>query len=409
MTSKEPLLTYSVVDLETSVNNTGEDAIGKNKASPYHPDNKVVLDGALMGHLESNSKKRVDIVKHIVALSFTTQDKTFLVGHNIGFDLLYYKKHNTKEYNKVISEVRIWDTMIVEYLLTGQQDKFMSLDKLSTRYGGTLKDNRIKDFWVSGVKTEDIPEEMLSEYLEQDLRNTELIFREQMKKVLDDDKLDLVMAMMDSRLATTAMEFSGMFFDKKAAKKEQEMLTHILLICEESLDVQIYIAHGGTLKKEEVNTKSKEQISRTLFGGVFTYKVDVPMLDDTGKEVLFKSGPRKGQVRTKKETHTSLIKGLCEYPPLKEWETKKEGVYKVDEHVLSRVLDKTRRMECNDFIKTLMEIRKLQKDITTYYEGFGKLVWPDGLIHPNFNHAATSTGRLSSSGPNFQNLANSKE
>ena len=36
---------YVVIDLETSIKNRGEEAIGDFKASPYHPDNKIVAVG----------------------------------------------------------------------------------------------------------------------------------------------------------------------------------------------------------------------------------------------------------------------------------------------------------------------------------------------------------------------------
>ena len=39
---------YRVVDLETSINKTGPNAIGKNKASPYNPDNNIVMFGEKM-------------------------------------------------------------------------------------------------------------------------------------------------------------------------------------------------------------------------------------------------------------------------------------------------------------------------------------------------------------------------
>jgi len=59
-----------------------------------------------------------------------------------------------------------------------------------------------------------------------------------------------------------------------------------------------------------------------------------------------------------------------------------------------------------EFVKVLLEYRKLAKDINTYWKGVVKQYWPnDECIHGNLNHAVTNTGRLSSSNPNMQNLS----
>lgn len=49
-------------------------------------------------------------------------------------------------------------------------------------------------------------------------------------------------------------------------------------------------------------------------------------------------------------------------------------------------------------------IRKISKLLGTYIEGFRPLITADHMIHTTFNQTLTSTGRLSSSEPNLQNL-----
>ena len=53
----------------------------------------------------------------------------------------------------------------------------------------------------------------------------------------------------------------------------------------------------------------------------------------------------------------------------------------------------------------ILEYRKYFKLITTYVEGIKNHVYPDGKIHAKFNQALTTTGRLSSSDPNLQNIS----
>ena len=56
-------------------------------------------------------------------------------------------------------------------------------------------------------------------------------------------------------------------------------------------------------------------------------------------------------------------------------------------------------------IELILEYRGLRKLLSTYVEALPKLINPGtGRIHTNFNQAVTSTGRLSSTDPNLQNI-----
>lgn len=56
-------------------------------------------------------------------------------------------------------------------------------------------------------------------------------------------------------------------------------------------------------------------------------------------------------------------------------------------------------------ISHLLKFRKYQKLYSTYAEGLKKYIAEDGRIHTIYNQCATSTGRLSSSEPNLQNIS----
>ena len=60
-------------------------------------------------------------------------------------------------------------------------------------------------------------------------------------------------------------------------------------------------------------------------------------------------------------------------------------------------------------INKILEYRKYFKLETTYVEGLKNHIFPDGKIHAKFNQALTTTGRLSSSDPNLQNITTRDE
>lgn len=56
-------------------------------------------------------------------------------------------------------------------------------------------------------------------------------------------------------------------------------------------------------------------------------------------------------------------------------------------------------------ITSILNYRKYAKQLSTYIDGFVPYIKEDGKIHSYFNQAQTSTGRLSSSSPNLQNIS----
>ena len=73
--------------------------------------------------------------------------------------------------------------------------------------------------------------------------------------------------------------------------------------------------------------------------------------------------------------------------------------YPTDEETLLKLADK------HPVIDEILEFRGLKKLLSTYIEPFPSYVSPvTGMVHTTFNQALTSTGRLSSSKPNLQNI-----
>ncbi|MDF5711583.1 MAG: DNA polymerase I [Nostoc sp. S4] len=68
-------------------------------------------------------------------------------------------------------------------------------------------------------------------------------------------------------------------------------------------------------------------------------------------------------------------------------------------------LEKLQEIDQTGFVETITEYRTLSKLKSTYVDALPALVRPDThRVHTDFNQAATSTGRLSSSNPNLQNI-----
>ena len=77
----------------------------------------------------------------------------------------------------------------------------------------------------------------------------------------------------------------------------------------------------------------------------------------------------------------------------------KNGSYSTDETILQSLADR------HPIVGKILEFRAVKKLLSTYIEPFPGYVSPsDGKIHTTFNQALTATGRLSSSGPNLQNI-----
>ena len=75
------------------------------------------------------------------------------------------------------------------------------------------------------------------------------------------------------------------------------------------------------------------------------------------------------------------------------------GQYPTDETTLQEIASK------HPIIDAILDYRAAKKLLSTYIEPFPTYISPkDGRVHTTFNQALTSTGRLSSSNPNLQNI-----
>ena len=77
----------------------------------------------------------------------------------------------------------------------------------------------------------------------------------------------------------------------------------------------------------------------------------------------------------------------------------KSGQYTTGEDVLENLKSK------HPIVEKILEYRKIKKLLSTYIDALPTLISPlDGKVHTTYNQTITSTGRLSSTNPNLQNI-----
>ena len=363
-----------------------KNAVGGNKGSAFCPDNYVVLGGLLEDGVTSISPGAGEIVKRIKAPYVGT-----LVGNNFKSDIHHLRQKGWGFREFVARGGTIWSCDIAEYVLTAQEHKFPSLDDMALKYGGTLKDTRLKELWDAGVQTEDMDKDMLGSYLEGDLLNTEKVYLAQLEAAKKSGQLPLIEAMMEAALAVAEIEWNGMPVDLRELDTQTVRLN--------GLRAEAAVAALGHLDALSAptpwNLNSNAQISAALFGGTIKW-------DEKVEAGVFKGGQKAGQPKFKKEERSLTLPR--QYEPEAHWETAKEGVWSVADNVLEALAARG-----SGLARDLRKYRELDKEYGTYAESLPGLIFPDGRVHPNLHQTSTNTGRMSSSEPNLQNQPTGSE
>ena len=235
----------------------------------------------------------------------------------------------------------VFDTAIGAYLLSPTDGSY-ELDKLAVSYFN-VEVPKAKLYQAPGAFA---PMADLSQPLGAWMSHTALVealYAEQRQKLAE---LDLERACYEIDLPLCAvlarMERAGFLVDGKA------------------------LARFGEMLKEGID--QEEQIIYTLAGGRFNI------------------------LSPKQLGHILFDKlGL---PPVKKTKTG----YSTSAEVLEKLAPH------HEIVAHILEYRQLTKLNSTYVEGLGKVIAPDGRIHTCFQNTVTATGRLSSTEPNLQNI-----
>lgn len=263
------------------------------------------------------------------------------IGQNVKFDLLMLAMYGIELKGK------IFDTMIAHYLL--QPDLRHGMDYLAEIYLN-YKTIHYEDM-VGGKGKKQMPIrevdlELLKEYAAED---ADITF--QLKEILEKELVaqNLVSLFEDIEIplmkVLATMEMNGVRINTEALKQSSVILTEEMM----QLEKEIHQLAGL-----EFNVSSPAQVGEVLF--------DRLRLDDKAKKT-------------------------------------KTGQYSTSEDVLEKIRHK------HPVIGKILDYRGLRKLLSTYIDALPELINPvTGKVHTSFNQTVASTGRLSSTNPNLQNI-----
>ncbi len=239
----------------------------------------------------------------------------------------------------------MFDTMIAAHVLDATRGSY-KLDALAAEF----LNHRcipIEDLIGSGkkqIRMDAVPLETVTRYAGEDadvtLRLSDVL-REQLRR----EKLDTLMAELEMPLlpVLAEMEKTGIKVDKNVLSRMEEEFSEQADHLRESI-----ISAAG----EPFNPDSPKQLSEILFE-----KFGLPVIRKT---------------KTGASTDSGVLEELAAF------------------HEIPRLV---------------LEYRRLTKLISTYLKALGGFIHPQtGRVHTSFHQAVTSTGRLSSSDPNLQNI-----
>jgi DNA polymerase-1 len=238
-----------------------------------------------------------------------------------------------------------FDTMIASYLINPIKLNH-NLDDIAFEHLGVKKIS-VTDLLGSGrnqITMDQVPLARVSEYAAEDA-DCVLRLREPLEKLLHVHQLEALFSEIEMPLVEVLarMEMNGVALDLKLLKT----LSHRSQDDLDRLSKSIFREAG-----EEFNINSTKQLADILFT-----KLKLPVIKRT---------------KTGYSTDVSVLEKLA----------------------LSYELP-----------KLLLEYREKSKLKSTYLDAFPNIIHPEtGFIHTSFNQTTTSTGRLSSSEPNLQNI-----
>lgn len=372
-------------DVETST---------KNKGNPFTASGKLI---SYSTKIDSNPvafsyHTQIDFLS---ALRIGMAQAKLIIGFNLKFDLHWAARH------KVVpnERVRIWDCQIAEFIISGQQDTYPSLDECLAKYGLPAKDDKIAEYWKLGIDTQDIPIDELQFYNDLDVELTYQLYLKQLA-AMTEKQIRLCYVMGLDLLVLQDMEANGIKFNGELCKQKEEATARELAEVTKEL-----LAYCPT---PDINLDSGQHLSCLLYGGKF----DVDYITEV--EAVYKSGPRKGETYLKNQHNVVVFDCHQLFRPLPKSETKlkkKIGdeevtIYFTNEKTLQKLKKPTKTHR--RIIELLLKRAELGKLLETYYAALPKLIedmeW-GGYLYGQYNQVGARTGRLSSNKPNMQNFS----
>lgn len=424
----------------------------KRLAAPFHPENYIVeagwsINGGARSSIRFEKKHRTEIMNEV----FDSLEKGDVInGYNIKFDLMWVWQQTSLQ-NALRRGVTIYDGQYAEYLLGGmvQEVQMCAMNDIAEKYGGGCKLDAVKEMWEDGYLTSEIPADMLHDYLVGDgaeligdVQNTWLIYCGQVRRMLNffpKEFRTMFKHRMDGLLATTEMEWNGMYIDAVRGAELQAEVSSQLDLATKELDQFIptlpdgmtfnwnsnvhksCLIFGGTAKYQkwkahEPLAYAQKTVKYPLFagvpvspdlcklaGGVYVREVENStdetdtrrLVQHKGKTLevqdVFAGGQKIGQPKTKnmqEDDHTKPKGAITDFyftfegftTPKPRWEGAKtdaygEPLYSVGADVIEELAKRK-----VPFTDALAKQTKLSKDLGTYYWSIDKKGVKKGML-----------------------------
>src|SRR6266478_246857 len=260
-------MTTTVLDLETTIWNKGNPFDHRNFCVriPY-----LCVDSGVHGCTFYDDPLFKTTTRAVV------NKTTLLVGQNIKFDIHWL----TNLHIVIPQKCKVWDTMIAEFVLSGQTNSFFSLEKLAELYNLEKKSKGINEYWEQGISTEYIPRDIVEERGNSDVALTYQVYECQLKDPRMTPALHKLILVEGADLKVLQkIEYNGFLYDREGSLKESNKLQ--LEITEIENELYDLVGHRINLDGDE--------LSYALFGGSSIQEIREPV------ELVYKSGPRIGQ------------------------------------------------------------------------------------------------------------------
>lgn len=268
-------------------------------------------------------------------------EKSMKVGQNIKYDMIVLQNYGVRV------KGALFDTMLAHYILQPELRHNMDyLAEIYLNYQTIHIDELIGAKGKNQKNMRDLSPEEVYRYACEDADVT-LKLKNVLEKELQVQGAEKLFYEIEMPLVPVLVniESNGVRLDTKALKQSSEHFTIRL----EEIEKSIYALAGETF-----NIASPKQVGEVLF--------DKLKIVDKAKKT-------------------------------------KTGQYVTSEEILESLRNK------HEIIGKILEYRGLKKLLSTYIDALPQLINPrTGRIHTSFNQAVTSTGRLSSSNPNLQNI-----
>jgi len=195
----------------------------RNKANAYDPRNKNVITCAKQYDSVTKEFKTLSIIpEDTYELQKMIDESYWIIGMNLKYDIAW-----AKNIGLYFNEKKFWDVQLVYFIMTGQMNRFPSLNDILEVYGFEPKLDVVKtEYWECGLDTDVVPFDILDEYCSDDTAKTLDVALKQMVefKQLDPKLQATIRTALEDLEGLQEMEENGFLFNVDKAVEEGNKL-----------------------------------------------------------------------------------------------------------------------------------------------------------------------------------------